>query len=119
MAGQTVSVDSEQLLQLALSDCVLATELLHRQGAEEGASATDLQLLQADLIATLDALAGARASDNADGWEDLEQAAGLSSEIGVVPTTAPLQPTARVRVCEVLFRPTMPLYLDTCLAVII
>ena len=129
VAGQTVSADSEQLFQLALSDCVVASELLHRQGGGEGASAADLEVLQGDLIDALDTLAAARAADDAGGagadghsdephdWEDLEQAAALSGEIGIVPTTAPLQSTARVRVCEVLLPSRTPLCLATHLTV--
>jgi hypothetical protein len=48
------SADSEQLFQLALSDCVAASELLHQQGGGEGASAADLQVLQDDVIDALD-----------------------------------------------------------------
>ena len=48
------SAYSEQLFQLALSYCVVASELLHRQGGGEGASAADLQVLQDDVIDALD-----------------------------------------------------------------
>ena len=117
--GQNTSVDSEQLLQLALSDCVVASELQQQDdGRTLSALALDLQALQADVTTALDELAAARASSDHGGddgddftgqqhdWEELSSAhlvvaTTTGRESGTVPTSAPLQPSARVRVCEI------------------
>ncbi len=91
---------------------LVASELLQQQSNGEGTSAAilDVQSLQADVTTALDALAGAQVSDGGDqdDWEhDWELTAANIEESstggnsGIVPTTAPLQTTARVQVCEV------------------
>lgn len=111
LAGQTTSVDSKQLFQLALADCVRASELLQEQGDDQGSLTVDLefQALQANVNAALEALTPAHASDGLIGsshdlendWEELSPAGGDAAGVGVVPITKPLQSSgARVRVCE-------------------
>lgn len=112
-------LSGEQFFQLALADCVVASELLQQQSDEDDTSAVimGIQVLQADVTAALDEFAVAHVSDGGFGggddgvasdrqdWEEVTSAnledTSSGGYSGIVPTTVPLQATARVQVCEV------------------